>query len=169
MSKLEVFFDYACPYCLRGHEYLMELLSRYPQVEVEWFPCEAHPRPDRYGPHSDLPARGMYFAQEHGANLMDYHRRMYRAALTDRVNIEDLRIVSGLMDDTLHSDSFYRALAEGAYKDKLAENNRLAWSEYRFSAVPSYRMGDRLLISIEDIGVTREQLAGFLSDAERRI
>ena len=168
MSKLEVFFDYACPYCLRGHEYLMELLPQYPQVEVEWFPCEAHPRPDHYGPHSDLLARGMYFAQEYGANLMDYHRRMYRAALTDRVNIEDLRIVSGLMDGMLDSGAFYKALLEGAYKDKLAENNRLAWGEHRFPAVPSYRMGDKLLKSIEDIGVTREQLAKFLSDAERK-
>jgi len=166
MSKLEVFFDYACPYCLRGHEYLMELLPRYPLVEVEWRPCEAHPRPDRYGLHSDLLARGMYFAKEYGANLPDYHRRMYRAALTDRANIEDLRIVSGLMDDTLDSDTFYRALTEGAYKDKLAENNRLAWSDYRFPAVPSYRMGDNLLISVEDIGVTRERLAEFLSAAE---
>jgi len=168
MPKLEVFFDYACPYCLWGHEYLMELLPRYPLVEVEWRPCEAHPRPDRYGPHSDLLARGMYFAQERGANLMDYHHRMYRASLTDRVNIEDLRIVSGLMDDMLDSDALYKALAEGAYKDKLAENNRLAWSKHRFSAVPSYRMGDKLLISVEDIGVTREQLVKFLSDAERK-
>jgi len=33
MLKLEVFFDYACPYCLRGHEDLLELLPQYPQVE----------------------------------------------------------------------------------------------------------------------------------------
>lgn len=166
MSKLEVFFDYACPYCLRGHEYLMELLPRYPQIEVEWHPCEAHPRPDRYGPHSDLLARGMYFAQECGVDLLHYHRRMYRAALTDRANIENLRIVSGLMVDMLDSDAFLEALADGAYKNKLAENNRLAWSNHRFSAVPSYRMGIKLLKSIEDIGVTRERLAGFLSDED---
>lgn len=161
-KKLEVFFDYACPYCLRGHEYLMELLLRYPQVKVEWRPCEAHPRPDRYGPHSDLLARGIYFAQERGVNLLDYHRVMYRAALIDRANIEDLHTVSGLMGDTLDSDAFYKALTGGAYKNKLAENNRLAWSEHRFFAVPSYRAGDRLLKSIEDIGVTKERLAEFL-------
>lgn len=34
MPMLEVFFDYACPYCLRGHKYLFELLPQYPQIEI---------------------------------------------------------------------------------------------------------------------------------------
>ena len=167
MSKLEVFFDYACPYCLRAHEYLMELLPRYPQVEVEWHPCEAHPRPDRYGLHSDLLARGMYFAKECGVNLMEYHDRMYRAALADHVNLEDLRIVSGLIGAMLNSDAFYKALSEGEYKDKLAENNQHAWNKYSFSAVPSYHMDGKFLKSIENIGVTRERLIEFLNDSKR--
>jgi len=42
IPKLEVFFDYACPYCQQGHESLLELLPQYPQVEIVWYPCEAH-------------------------------------------------------------------------------------------------------------------------------
>lgn len=162
MPKLEVFFDYACPYCLRGHEYLLELLPQYPQVEIVWCPCEAHPRPDRYGLHSDLCARGMYFALEHGSNLMEYHDRMYRAALKDSADIEDSCALSKLTDGLLDSDAFYAALSGGAYLDRLSENNRLAWETHRFPAVPSYRMNGKLLKSIENIGVSRQQLAAFI-------
>jgi len=163
MPKLEVFFDYACPYCLQGHEYLLELLPQYPQIEIVWRPCEAHPRPDRYGPHSDLCARGMYFAAEHDADLMEYHDRMYRAALKSRADIEDLRIVSKLTDGLLDSDAFNAALSGGSYLDRLSENNRLAWETYRFPAVPSYRMNGKLLKSIENVGVSKQQLAAFMA------
>jgi len=162
IPKLEVFFDYACPYCLRGHESLMELLPRYPQVEIVWCPCEAHPRPDSYGPHSDLCARGMYFALERGADLMEYHDRMYRAALKTSADIEDSRALSKLTDGLLDADAFYAALFGDAYQDRLSENNRLAWETHRFLAVPSYRMNGRLLMSIENIGVSKQQLAAFI-------
>ncbi|MDR1669694.1 MAG: DsbA family protein, partial [Oscillospiraceae bacterium] len=49
LRKLEVFFDYACPYCRRGHEDLTALLPKHPDIEVVWRPCEAHPRPEVYG------------------------------------------------------------------------------------------------------------------------
>jgi len=162
MPKLEVFFDYACPYCLRGHEYLLEVLPLYPQLEIVWCPCEAHPRPDRYGLHSDLCARGMYFALEHGADLLEYHDRMYRSALKSRADIEDLRALSKLTDGLLDADAFYAALSGGAYLDRLSENNRLAWKTHRFPAVPSYRMNGKLLKSIENIGVSKQQLAAYI-------
>lgn len=89
MRHLELFFDYACPYCLRAHELLLELLPLHSDIEIDWRPCESHPRPDSYGPHSDLCIRGMYFARAHGADLLEYHRLMYRAALIERADIED--------------------------------------------------------------------------------
>ena len=91
MRHLELFFDYACPYCLRAHELLLELLPLHSDIEIDWRPCESHPRPDSYGPHSDLCIRGMYFARAHGADLLEYHRLMYRAALIERADIEDPR------------------------------------------------------------------------------
>lgn len=162
MSKLEVFFDYTCPYCLQGHEYLLELLLQYPQVEIGWRPCEAHPRPEHFGVHSDLCARGMYFALEHGADLMEYHDRMYCAALKNRTNIEDLHIVSKLLDGLLDANAFCAALSGDAYLDKLLENNKLAWEILRFPAVPSYRMNGKLLKSVGNIGVTKQQLTAFI-------
>lgn len=164
MATLEVFFDYACPFCMRGHEILLELAPQYPAITIEWRPCEAHPRPDSYGSHSDLCARGMFYVQEHGTDLMDYHRRMYRAALIDGADIEGLSVVAKLADGLPGSKLLYEALAGGAYLDKLLENNRLAWEAYQFPAVPSYRMNGKLLKSEENIGVTKRRLVEFLDE-----
>jgi protein-disulfide isomerase len=161
LKILEVFFDYACPYCLRGHDHLLVLLQKYPDIEPEWRPCEAHPRPERYGAHSDLLARGMYYALQHGGDVMKYHELMYRAA-RNRADIESLRAVSELAGALVNSGDFYSALDKGAYLDKLAENNRLAWSELRFPAVPSYRCKGRLLKSVENVGVSMRQLEEFI-------
>lgn len=164
--KLEVFFDYACPYCLCGHESLIELLPEFPQIEVEWCPCEAHPRPDRYGMHSDLCARGMMFVRDNGAELMEYHRRMYRAALKDQSDIEDLRVVCDLVADLVDADEMYETLRSDAYTDELEQNNRLAWSTHRFDAVPSFVVGTRQLLSVENIGLTKDAMRRFLSTAD---
>ena len=168
MSVLEVFYDYACPYCMRGHEYLTELIPSYPEVKIEWRPCEAHPRPERYGPHSDLCARGMFYAREHGADLAEYHSRMYRAALIERADIEDLENVSRLTEGLFDCGDFYKAMLQGAYINELDENNRLAWDAYDFPAVPSYRMGGSMLKSVPDVGVSKRQLADFIKRGQQR-
>ena len=36
MRHLELFFDYACPYCLRAHELLLELLPLHSDIEIDW-------------------------------------------------------------------------------------------------------------------------------------
>jgi protein-disulfide isomerase len=161
LKKLEVFFDYTCPYCVRGHENLVPLLQKYPDTEPIWRPCEAHPRPERYGPHSDLLARGMYYVLERGGDVMKYHEIMYRAP-QDRADIESLRAVAELAGALVNSGDFYAALDKGAYLDKLAENNRVAWGELRFPAVPSYRCDGRLLKSIENVGVNMRELEEFI-------
>ncbi|MGF7145581.1 putative DsbA family dithiol-disulfide isomerase [Anaerotaenia torta] len=42
--KLEVFFDYTCPYCYLGLHELNQILPDYPNLSVEWCPCEIHPQ-----------------------------------------------------------------------------------------------------------------------------
>jgi Predicted dithiol-disulfide isomerase involved in polyketide biosynthesis len=165
MHKLEVFFDYACPYCLRGHEYLKELAPKYPQIEIVWRPCESHPRPERYGVHSDLCIRGMFFAQEAGADLWEYHGRMYRAALKDRINVEDIYTLAESVKGFLNSGAFATALREGKYIKELAEANDYAYERSGVWAVPAYRMDGRRLDSVEDIGVTIKQLEAFIEVA----
>lgn len=164
MPKLEFFFDYSCPYCLKGYNLLLELLPDFPGLEVEWFPCEAHPRPETYGPHSDLCIEGMYFAKEAGADLWAYHDRMYRLALGDRVNIEDADTLARHVGDLLDADAFRAALLEHRYARQVVEGNAYAYEQNGVWAVPSYRMDGRKLDARENVGVSTTQLRGFLRE-----
>lgn len=164
--ELEVFFDYACPYCFRAHGYLTELMPQYPQLGIVWRPCEAHPRPDRYGPHSDLCIQGYFFALENGADALAYHDRMYRAALIDRIDIESVDALADFVRDLVDADAFRLALRQGTYQKALAEANRLAFERSGVWVVPAYRMEGQKIDSVENIGVSKEQLRRFLSQAD---
>lgn len=163
--KLEVFFDYSCPYCMQSHEYLKTLTPQFPDIEITWNPCEAHPRPDRYGPHSDLCIRGMFFARDAGADLWSYHEIMYTAALRERIDIEDINVLAQRVAGLLDAQAFANALSGGRYIEELAVSNRYAFGRSSVWAVPAYRMNGRKLDAVENIGVSRQQLEKFLQNA----
>jgi predicted DsbA family dithiol-disulfide isomerase len=167
MNKLEVFFDYACPFCLRGHEYLAELHPFYPQIEIVWCPCEAHPRPERYSLHSDLCIQGLFFALDHGVDILAYHDRMFNAALKDHIDIEDINILADSVKGLLDIDDFRKSLKNGEYAKVQQDANHYAYEESGVWAVPSYRMNGRKLDSGENIGVTKEQLAIFMGTVKQ--
>lgn len=162
-NNLHLFFDYICPYCLKAHNYLKELLPEYPDLTIEWHPCESHPRPERYGPHSDLCIQGYFYALDHGINDLDYHDRMYQATFKDHVNIENIDALSEYVSDLVDADSFKQSLQQGTYLDKLAESNELAFEHSGVWAVPAYRMGTFKLNAVENVGVTKEQIRDLLN------
>ena len=162
MRTLEVFFDYACPYCLKGHEYLMELLPEYTDIEVIWRACEAHPRPEVYGKYSDLCVQGLLYAMEQGIELLDFHERMYHAALKDKVNIEDPAALADYFKDLLDPAAFRDALMSGKYKQAGLDANDYAYEKSGVWFVPAYRMSGRKLDAAGGVGVTKTQLAEFL-------
>lgn len=165
---LEVFFDYGCPYCLKGHENLKALLPQYPGLEIAWMPCEAHPRPEQHGMHSDLCVQGFFFAQEHGVDLWAYHAHMYKAALVDRINIEDIDTLAASVRDLLDADAFRQALEQGTYAKQQLANNDYAYEKSGVWAVPAYRMDGRRLDAVEGIGVGKKELAAFLEEGTSR-
>jgi len=163
-NPLEVYFDYSCPYCYRAHEYLKELLPNYPQLEIAWRPCEAHPRPDPYGLHSDLCIQGLFFILENGICPWTYHDLIYQAIYQDHIDIEDLDILAEYVCKLLGADNFKKDLQSGKYISQIAEANWYAWEKLNLSAVPSYRMGDRKLDSVENIGVTKKQIKQMICE-----
>ena len=167
MYQLEVFFDYTCPFCKRGHEYLLELLPAHPDVEPVWRPCEAHPRPESHGLHSDLCIQGMFFVLDAGANLHAYHERMYKAAVDDRsaVNIEDIDTLVSLVEDLVDPAAFRAALESGKYADVQRKSNEYAYLENGVHFIPSYRMAGKALDSVGGVGVAKEQLDEFMGSA----
>lgn len=164
MKQLELFFDYACPFCERAHRGLQELVAEFKKVQIVWRPCEAHPRPDRYGPHSDLLIRGMYWAREQGVDLWEYHRRAYHAAVVEQADIEDPQALPGIFAGLLDGDKLLAALESGAYLPELQAGNDYAYGKMGVWAVPAYRLTGQKLDAVENVGVSAAQLKQFLRE-----
>lgn len=167
MPMLEVFFDYACPYCLKGHENLLELLPKFPDITIDWRPCESHPRPERYGKHSDLCIQGMFFALENGVDLFKYHERAYALLLKQRVDVEDISVLAAGFSDILDAERLREALLEGRYQAVQENANDYAYEQSGVWAVPAYRLAGKRLDAVENVGVQKEQLKKILDAAGR--
>ncbi len=161
---LEVIFDYACPYCYKNYTYLKELRKEYPDVQIRFVPCEAHPRPESYGMHSDLCVMGMYYCLEHEIDIWQYHDLIYKAFFVDKKDVENMDELSEYVSEIVDVNDFKAALKEGTYQRKVLKNNSYAWEQLDLPAVPSFAMNDRILYAVPDVGVTRQQLLMFLGN-----
>lgn len=159
---LEIIFDYACPYCYQAHLYLKEIHKEYPELQMVFTPCEAHPRPERWGNHSDLALKGMHYCLDHGIDIWAYHNRIYRAFHVERIDVENLDTLAAYLEDILDADDFKAALSRGAYEPERLAANQYAWETLSLNAVPSFCMGTRTLKAVEDIGVSKQMLLEYL-------
>ena len=78
-KKIKVFYDYTCPYCYKGLRELQDILPDYKNVEIDWSPCEAHPRPEPAGVHSDLAAQVGFYIAENGFDIKKYNNLVFEA------------------------------------------------------------------------------------------
>ena len=164
MRKLEVFFDYACPYCLTGHEYLVDLMPEFPDIEIIWRPCEAHPRPEEYERYSDLCVAGLFYAIDMKADLMDFHMKMYRAACKDGVDIENPDALAEYFKDFFDPADMAKALKSGKYEKAVLEANDYTFEINDVWFVPAFRMQGKKLNAEGGIGIKKIQLKKFLTE-----
>ena len=162
MRKMEMFFDYACPYCLTGHEYLVELLPKFSDIEVVWRPCEAHPRPEEYDRYSDLCVQGLFYAVEKNVDIMDFHMRMYRAACRDGVDIENAKALSEAFRGLLDPEDMAKALESGKYEKAVLEANDYTYEINDVWFVPAFRMEGKKLNAEGGVGISKSQLEEFM-------
>jgi predicted DsbA family dithiol-disulfide isomerase len=162
MPVMQIFYDYECPYCRRGYEYLLEFIGKHPEIEIEWRPVEAHPRPENHSPHTDLCVQSFYIARDLGADLSAFHRVMFQAVSVERRNVERVDVLAGIVKDLVDADKFRAILESGKYTRQVTENNDLAYEQSGVWAVPAFRMEGRKLDALEGVGVTREQVRDFL-------
>jgi len=163
MRKMEMFFDYACPYCLTGHEYLLEVLPKHPDVEMIWRPCEAHPRPEEYDRYSDLCVQGLLYALEKNVDIMDFHMRMYLAACKDGVDIENPDALAKAFEGLLDPVEMATALKSGKYEKAVLAANDYAYEENDVWVVPAFRMDGKKLDAIGGVGITKKQLEDYFN------
>ena len=163
VRQLEVFFDYACPYCLAGHGHLMQLLPKHTDIEVVWRPCEAHPRPEVRNRYSDKCIESLFFAMDSGANLTEFNQRMYDAAQKDNINIEDPDALASYFTGLLDPAAYRDALTSCKYAQAALDANDYAYEQSEVWVIPAYRMDGRKLDAAAGVGVTAELLADFLN------
>jgi len=172
--RVEVFFDYYCPYCYKGHGYLKDLIRYYPRVEIAWKPCESHPRPEKYTPHSDLAIQGMYFMVENGGDIWEYHDCIYKAMFEQHLDIGDIDVLTSCIKGMhcfkmMHGEvsTFKAALKNKTYEKIQQRGNVYAWEVQSLYAVPSYIAGERRLLSRDGILVEKSDLNRFLEECNK--
>ena len=57
---------------------------------------------------------------------------------------------------------FKTVIHSGKYEERRLAANQYAWDTLSLNAVPSYRMGERILKTVENIGVDKKVLTAFL-------
>ena len=159
---LQFFFDYECPYCKTGYEYLMEQIVDHPDIEVEWIPIEAHPRPENSHPHTDLACQGFYIAKELGADMGAFHAAIYQAVAIEKQNVEKPEVLCTILKSIVDTGKFRAILNSGKYAKQVKINNDLAYEKSGVWYVPAFRMNGKKLDAKGGAGITPKELKEFL-------
>lgn len=167
MNILEVFFDYECPYCMKGYEYLRKHLPAHPEITVVFRPCEAHPRPEDHPPHTDLAIQGYYFAKVKNNDLHAYNTRLFEAVHKDEIDVENPHVLADYVADLVDRDDYVRVLQDGTYREIQEKGNDYAYEDNDVWFLPAFRMNGETLDAVGDAGVTEEQVSDFLRKAKR--
>jgi predicted DsbA family dithiol-disulfide isomerase len=162
MPKMQFFYDYECPYCKKGYEYLLEQIGDHPDVEVEWLPIESHPLPEDHPPHTNLACQSYYIAKELGADMPAFHAVMYQAVSIERQNVEDTEVLCNILKNIVDVEKFRAILKSGKYAAQIDENNDLAYEKSGVWYVPAFRMNGKKLDAKGGIGIRPEELRSFL-------
>ena len=133
MKKLEVYFDYACPYCYKGLQELSSLLKKYPDTKVEYIPCEA---------------QVACYLQERGLDIAKYNDLVYHAHFVEKRRIDDPALLCEFVSLCgADASDVSSSLKENVYANQVVANNKRVWETLAFEAVPSYRFGDKIAAS----------------------
>jgi predicted DsbA family dithiol-disulfide isomerase len=165
MATMRIFYDYECPYCKRGYEYLLSYIGDHPEIEIEWRPVEAHPRPENHPPHTDLSCRSYYIAKELNADMPKFHAAMFQAVAVERRNVEKVEVLLDIVKDLVDGSKFKAILESGKYAKQIDENNELAYEKSGVWAVPAFRINGKKLDAVEGVGVTKDQVKAFLEQS----
>lgn len=147
-KKIKVFYDYTCPFCYKGIGELQDILPDYKSVEVEWSPCEAHPRPEPARVHSDLAAQVGFYIAENGFNIKKYNNLVFEAHFEKQQKIDDKELLADLAEQAgAKREDVLELLAANKNAKKVEDSNIEVWDTLGIPAVPSYVYGDMIAAS----------------------
>lgn len=147
-KKIKIFYDYTCPFCYKGIGELQDILPDYKSVEVEWSPCEAHPRPEPARVHSDLAAQVGFYIAENGLNIKKYNNLVFEAHFEKQQRIDDKELLADLAEQAgAKREDVLELLAANKNAKKVEDSNIEVWDTLGIPAVPSYVYGDTVVAS----------------------
>lgn len=146
--KLEIFYDYTCPYCYEGLKELNKLKEKFPELVFDFTPCEAHPRPEPARVHSDLAEQVTYFLKDKGIDVEKYNNLVYKAHFEDRLRIDDIELLASFAATCgANKEEVLDILQNNKYAKSVSDANELVWFKLEAPAVPSYRYGEKTAFS----------------------
>jgi len=164
MATVQFFYDYECPFCKKGYEYLEDELAKLNgKVEIEWRPMEAHPAPDdAFPPHTYLACQSYYIAKELGADMKAFHAAMFQAIAIEKQDVEKPEVLCSILKNIVDTAKFLPLLTSGKYAKQVDENNDLAYNKSEVWFIPAFRTNGKKLDAQGGIGITPEDLGAFL-------
>jgi predicted DsbA family dithiol-disulfide isomerase len=162
MAVMQFFYDYECPFCKIGYEYLMDEIKNRPDIEIECRPVESHPLPEDCAPHTNLACQSYYAAKDLGADMEAFHKAMYQAVAVERKNVEKIGVICRILEKIVDKEKFRAVLESGKYARQVDENNDLAYEKSGVWFVPAFRMNGKKLDAQGGVGVSPEELREFL-------
>ncbi len=165
MKKVDVYFDFLCPYCKKGILDLVSIMTKSGNLHVNWIPCEAHPRPEVSRQYTDLCSEAYYSTVENGGNGTEFVLKAYDAGLGEGKRIDDPALLTDIAARCgADPEKVSNDLKTRRFNARILENNDIAWEDLGYLAVPDYRAGDRELRSMPGCMISAEELGSFLKD-----
>lgn len=163
-KKVKVFFDFLCPYCYKGVMNLLELLPEFPQLTIDWEPCEAHPRPEVCRIYSDLASEAFLYIKGHKGDMEAFIKAVFQAHYEEGKAIDDKEVlIECAKDANVEMDRFKASLTRRDYKQDVMSNNNTIWNIYDADAVPSFYCRNKKLLSRENQMISKDDLRDFLA------
>jgi predicted DsbA family dithiol-disulfide isomerase len=164
MREMQFFYDYECPYCKIGYEYLLEQIDSHSDIQIEWRPIESHPLPEDHPPHTYLACQSYYIAKELGADMSVFHKVMFQAVSIERKSVDNPDVLCDVLKDIVDVKKFREILDSEKYAKQIDENNDLAYEKSGVWYVPAFRMDGKKLDAKGGIGIRPEELRSFLKN-----
>ena len=166
MKTAQFFYDYECPFCKEGYEYLMEEIKGNQQllkeIEIDWRPMEAHPKAEGNRNHTHLACQSYYIAKELGADMTAFHSAMFRAITDEGRDVTKSETLCEILKGIVDTGKFRAILDSGKYAKQVDENNELAYKKSGVWYVPAFRMDGKKLDAKGGIGIRPKELKNFL-------
>lgn len=165
-NKLEIFYDYTCPFCYKGLKEFLELLPDYENVRIDFLPCEIKPDGGFWTVPTKRASQIAYYLKDAGLNIEKYNDLVFYHHFEKKNNINDVQLLAKLASESgAEYEKAIEVLENNAYALEVEHTNKLVWQELKLPAVPAYRLGNIVQASSGGLLISRTKLIELLERA----